>query len=403
MKRLLVLLVVSVVALTGCKKKDDNKSEADKIRHGEGDGKGTGGGDKKAVGTKDAKPGSGKKIDDAPEADPALVERGAYLSALGGCAMCHTALTAQGPDMSKMLGGGFEMEEKGPDGKPMVWRSLNITNHETGIKDWTDEEVMTAIREGKRKDGSMLAPIMPYMLYNRLTDDDAKALVAFLRSVPPVDNKVERALTPPEMSPPADKPKNEPIPTDEVGKGGYYASLMHCVMCHTPMTDKGPDMSKAFAGGFAMEMPASMAAMGTGTLYTPNITSDADTGIGKWTEEDLVKAVKTATKKDGSPIVGPMMFYTLGGWNQMTDGDATALAKFIKAVPAVKNKVPKSTFKPAAGGPPPGDAPPTPDGADGDKAESTDDKPDDTTGGKDAVKPADGATLPPKAGDKADP
>jgi hypothetical protein len=276
--------------------------------------------------------------------------------------MCHTPMGEGGmaPDTEKMLGGGFEMEEKMPDGSLFKWRSLNITNHETGIKGWTDEQVIAAIREGKSKDGSMLSPIMPYTLYNRLTDDDAKAIVAFLRSVPPVDHKVERLPTPPEMSPPVEAPKNEPIPADDVGKGGYYASLMHCVMCHTPMSDKGPDMSKAFAGGYKMEMPESMAAMGTGVLYTPNITSDPETGIGKWTEEQIVAVVKTATKPDKSPVMGPMMFYTMSGWSQMADADATALAKFIKAVPPIKNKVPKSTFKPAGPppGPPPADDPP---------------------------------------------
>lgn len=117
-------------------------------------------------------------------------------------------------------------------------------------------------------------------------------------------------------------------------------------MCHTPMGPQGPDMARAFAGGNPMELPPMF---GTGTLHPSNITSDKATGIGSWSEADLIKAVKTATRPDGRPIQGPMQFYT-HGWSQLTDEDAQALAAFVKSIPPVANKVPASTFKPA--GPP---------------------------------------------------
>jgi hypothetical protein len=172
--------------------------------------------------------------------------------------------------------------------------------------------------------------------------------------VPPVDHKVARGDI--KMPPvPEMKPGNAPVADDPLAKGEYYATIMHCVMCHTPMTDKGPDMANAFAGGFEMHTPPEMEMMGTGTLVTPNITSHPDNGIGKWSEADIIKAVKTAQRPDGRPIFGPMMYY-VPLWSQMTDEDSMALAKFIKSIPPNANKVKASDFKPA--GPPPGAPPP---------------------------------------------
>jgi hypothetical protein len=119
-------------------------------------------------------------------------------------------------------------------------------------------------------------------------------------------------------------------------------------MCHTPMGPKGPDRSKLYAGGFEMEMPP----LGTGKLYGANITSDPVTGIGKWSIADIEKSIKFLTRPDGTIIQGPMQFY-LAGWSRLTDEDLKGIATFVKSIPPIKNKVPKSTFKPHAG-PPPG-------------------------------------------------
>jgi hypothetical protein len=111
-----------------------------------------------------------------------------------------------------------------------------------------------------------------------------------------------------------------------------------------------PDfMGKPFSGGMEFEIPF----MGEGKLVAANITSDNDTGIGKWTEADIVKSLKTMTRPDGTIIQGPMQFYQ-GGWAQLEDKDLNAIAAYIKSIPADKNKVPKSTFKPKGPpGPPP--------------------------------------------------
>jgi len=122
-------------------------------------------------------------------ADQASVARGKYLVTLGGCNDCHTAGSFFGkPDFSKMLGGsevGFEIPQLG------AFYGPNLTpDKATGLGGWTDDQVKTALTTGKRPDGRELAPIMPWRAVSQLTQDDLQAVVDFLRSIPPVSNKV---------------------------------------------------------------------------------------------------------------------------------------------------------------------------------------------------------------------
>jgi hypothetical protein len=249
-----------------------------------------------------------------------------------------------GPDLANPGAGGLEMHEKFG-----VWRTPNITPDKgTGIGNWTDDQIIAAVREGVRPDGTKLYSIMPYMNFNVMTDDDAKALVTFLRTLKPVERTIAKFEL--KMAPvPAPKPPNA-APGDDPGKkGAYLASIMLCNHCHwTPNKDftapAGPD--KMFSGGLPMELPP----MGKGVLFSRNLTSDPETGLGKWTEEQVFTAIKMMTKPDGKMIQGPMLFMQ-GGWAQMPDDDLKLVAKFIKALPPVKNKVPASTFVPNPPGP----------------------------------------------------
>lgn len=132
----------------------------------------------------------------AQAADP-LVERGKYLVTLGGCTDCHTPGHFLGkPDMARQFGGsevGFEIPGLG------VFHGPNLTSDkETGLGNWTDAQIVTALTKGARPDGRMLAPIMPYQALAALTPDDARAMVAYLRSLPPVKNKVPGPFGPSE-------------------------------------------------------------------------------------------------------------------------------------------------------------------------------------------------------------
>jgi mono/diheme cytochrome c family protein len=116
-------------------------------------------------------------------------ERGKYLVGIAGCNDCHTPGYFLGkPDMARYLGGsevGFEMPGLG------VFLGPNLTpDKATGLGGWTDEQIVTALTKGVRPDGRMLAPIMPWHAFATLTASDVSAIVAFLRSIPAVSNKV---------------------------------------------------------------------------------------------------------------------------------------------------------------------------------------------------------------------
>lgn len=114
--------------------------------------------------------------------------RGEYLVTVMGCTDCHTPGHFLGqPDMTRFLGGsdvGFEIPGLG------TFYGPNLTPDATGLSGWTDDQIVTALRTGVRPDGSHLAPAMPWMGYAALTDDDALAIAAFLKTLPPVSNDV---------------------------------------------------------------------------------------------------------------------------------------------------------------------------------------------------------------------
>jgi mono/diheme cytochrome c family protein len=125
------------------------------------------------------------------------IERGKYLVAFGGCNDCHTPGYFFGkPDMARYLGGsevGFEMPGLG------VFYGPNLTpDDETGLGKWSADEIATAITKGQRPDGRMLVPIMPWHAFAKLTLEDVRAITAFLKSLPPVKNRVPGPFGPTE-------------------------------------------------------------------------------------------------------------------------------------------------------------------------------------------------------------
>ena len=133
----------------------------------------------------------------AGAADPAAIARGKYLVTIASCHDCHTPGYFLGkPDMGRFLGGsevGFEVPGLG------VFHGPNLTPDKgTGLGNWTDAEIVAAIQKGQRPDGRMLAPTMPSPAFANLTKQDVDAIVAFLRSLPPVANKVPGPFGPTE-------------------------------------------------------------------------------------------------------------------------------------------------------------------------------------------------------------
>ena len=125
----------------------------------------------------------------AASAAETQIERGKYLVTISGCGTCHTPGVLLGkPDMTRTLAGsevGFGIPGVG------VFVGGNLTpDKETGLGAWTSDQIVTAIRKGKRPDGSELSGVMPSASFSRLSDEDAAAIAAFLKSIPRVNNKV---------------------------------------------------------------------------------------------------------------------------------------------------------------------------------------------------------------------
>jgi mono/diheme cytochrome c family protein len=251
------------------------------------------------------------------------LERGRYLmQGIVACGNCHTQNTPQGPMPGMELAGGTKFEE--PFG---IAYASNITpDPETGIGKWTDEQIITAIRDGKRPDGSIIGPPMPSALYRDVSDEDVRAIVAYLRSVKPVVNKVPKpeykVPLPPSYGPPVTSVP--PVPkTDRVKYGAYLAGPAgHCTECHSKPDARGvPDLKNELgAGGLSFTGP-------WGLSYAPNITP---TGLSKWTDADIKKAITTGVRPDGGRLKPPMAY---GYYKNISDEDLNAIVAYLRTLP----------------------------------------------------------------------
>jgi mono/diheme cytochrome c family protein len=267
-----------------------------------------------------------------PASAQAPLERGRYLvEVLAACGNCHTPKGPEGDLPGKHLAGGFQFEE--PFG---IWISPNITpDTETGIGRWTDAEIIRAIREGKRPDGRTLGPPMPFYLYRQLSDSDVTAVVAYLRTVPPVRQVVARSqykMALPDSYGPSVGAVPDPPRQDLVKYGEYLAGpVAHCLDCHTPhLPDGRPELSRLGAGGFDFPGP-------WGVSYSANLTSDVETGLGAWKDGEIIAALYGA-RRSGGRVLPPMptQHYSQG----IAEGDLRAIIAYLRSLPPVRYKVP---------------------------------------------------------------
>jgi mono/diheme cytochrome c family protein len=271
----------------------------------------------------------------AAQANAQEIARGRYIfGATGGCG-CHTA---KGQPVNA---GGRRYD--GPFGT--VYSSNITPERETGIGGWTDEQIITATRLGRRPNGERLLPVHPYPVFNGMAADDLKAVVSFLRTVTPVKraNQPKRITVPlfesvflpawlaafaPRETPPA------AAPTSGVPRGEYLVrAVAHCGECHTPRTmTMATDNSRFLAGN----------PKGPEDQAMPNITPDPDTGIGKWTVEQIADYLGTGNKPDGDVaggLMGEVIDGTLAGYKDLTKEDRVAVAQYLKTLPPIRNKI----------------------------------------------------------------
>jgi mono/diheme cytochrome c family protein len=219
------------------------------------------------------------------------------------------------------LAGQFLIEEKG------LFKAYapNITqDKETGIGNWSDGQIATAIREGKRPDGSIIGPPMPIGLYRGISDRDVKAIVAYLRTVKPVKNKVAKSTyhisLPPAYGPPIGA-VSDVSREDQVAYGAYLAGPVgHCIECHTPFVKGQPDLENQLgAGGFEFHGP-------WGVSVSANITPHAD-GVAEYTDAQLATVIRSGVRPDGSRLLPPMGIYY---YANITDADMAALITYLR-------------------------------------------------------------------------
>jgi hypothetical protein len=196
-------------------------------------------------------------------------------------------------------GRGGERFDRETAGVPGTLFASNITP--AGIGEWTDGELLRAMRSGVSRDGRPLFPLMPYPVFAKLAEDDALAIVSYIRSLPAISHDVPASSLEFPMNlivrtipgHPAAFGKR-PSPADKVAYGEYVATIAGCSECHTPLDDQGqPVAGMTFAGGNQFRLPPS-----NYRVRTANITPDADTGIGSWTEPQFVDKFKAFEQPD---------------------------------------------------------------------------------------------------------
>lgn len=269
-------------------------------------------------------------VNPANAQDADLIKRGEYIAVIGDCAACHTGTPA------KPFAGEY------PFKMPMgVIISTNITPSKTaGIGNWSEKDFKRAVSKGVRPDGSHLYPAMPYTAYAQITNEDMKALYAYMhQGVKPVN---EPMATKTKLVFPFNMPGTmfawnllfannkefvpDPKLTTEQNRGKYLTEgLAHCSTCHSPRNaflaeDKAMHLAGSHVDGW----------------YAPNITSDKISGIGGWDNKEIADYLQTGHVKGKAQAGGPMAEAIEYSLRYLTNEDALAIASYLKTVPAIR-------------------------------------------------------------------
>ena len=273
------------------------------------------------------------------ERTPERLERGRYLvTSVTGCLFCHAEVDWQARGFTARAGTEGSGRSWADEGIP--WLTVpNITpDPATGAGRWTDDQLARAIREGIGYDGRALFPLMPYLQYKYMSDEDLASVVAYIRSLPPVRKPLPRSQVPfpvnrfinavPEA---LTAPVPEPDRSNPVAYGDYLVRIGVCRDCHSTADANGqavPGME--FAGGTVLPGPY-------GEIASSNITQDAS-GIPYYTEELFIEMMRTGMVKarkihDRMPYVG---------YGQQTDDDLKAMFAYVKTIAPVRHRVDNS-------------------------------------------------------------
>jgi mono/diheme cytochrome c family protein len=267
------------------------------------------------------------------------VERGSYLvNSIMACGNCHTPKNAVGqPIVDKELAGGSSFTVP-----PFNATASNITpDIETGIGNWTNDEIKRAITEGVRPNhgrfpGTPLAAVMAVNFFKALLPSDLDAVVAYLRAVKPVRNAVPdpvyKAPVHHEVYPDAEAGFTEESLRDPVKKGAYLVTIGHCMECHSTREKGVSDFVNGLGRGgrqFGPALVQGFPADWQGSTAR-NITSHKTAGIGDWSDAEIKRAITQGVRRDGTKLKPPMSY---ASYAKMTDADLNAIVAYLRTVP----------------------------------------------------------------------
>jgi hypothetical protein len=283
--------------------------------------------------------------------DPAVLVRGEYLvRSVAGCGECHTPRDAAGHlDMSRWMAGvanRFDLVPADPDAGGISAPNLTPAHLAT----WTDADVEHAFLDGVGIDGAPLFPLMPYYAYRNMTDEDASAIVTYLRALPAIGGDVPaRQPLPVALDSPAQPIDESAIPHTTLPpsdpsyaaaeRGRYLAGEVgFCLDCHTPWRlgiTPPLDLSRVFGGGRAFSaLEWSFPPPAPAVVYSYDVTPHAS-GIAGWTPDDVAGLLAHGKPPTGEPLCGPMPAGPIGAFGALLAGDAHDIGVYLTTIPPV--------------------------------------------------------------------
>jgi mono/diheme cytochrome c family protein len=268
-----------------------------------------------------------------------IVKQGEYLARAGDCIACHTA-----PEGRIFAGGRAMLTPFG------TLFTSNITpDPETGIGKWSADNFYKTMHSGRFPDGGLIYPAMPFASYTKVTRADSDAIFAYLKSIPPVNQKNR----PHDLRFPYDNRslilgwrtlfftegeyKPDPTKSAEWNRGAYLVEgLGHCGMCHSPINALGgTSQSDAFKGGL---IPMQ-------NWYAPSLTSNREAGLGDWSIKDITDLLQTGVSARGV-VYGPMAEVVHNSLQYLNDEDTKAMAVYLKSIAEPGTRAPLSSALP---------------------------------------------------------
>ena len=295
-----------------------------------------------------ALPNVGAAPDLKVEATPENIARGKYLANhVTICIYCHSTRDwsrFSGPPMEGTLGkGGDVFDQK--FGFPGVYYAKNITP--AGISSYTDGELFRIITTGVNKKNKAIFPVMPYHYYGKMDEADIKSIIAYIRTLTPIENKVPESVSDFPMNfiintiPVKSSLTKLPPKRDVVNYGGYLVNAAACMDCHTPFEKGKLLLEGAFGGGREFPFPDGS------KVVSANITPDATTGIGTWTEAMFLN--KFHSRSDSATLSRKLLpgeFNSIMPWTMygnMEDEDLKAIYAYLRSLKPISNTVVKYT------------------------------------------------------------